>query len=158
MKYDKEEYLKKIIQLNLNKNKKIIWIGTIICFALVFVINTIIERDFYFNFMVAIIGAVFCYFILKKLICDSAKKINFINDIVCVNQEIFEDKIVEKVIKTNEVENSGEYYYKDMVFVKTDKCNFYLYLNSNAAIIVGKDKLKNVEDFKKILEANNLIK
>ena len=156
MKYSNEDYEKLVLALNMNKNKKIIWIGTIISVFLIFGITTLIEEDFYFNLVLSIGGSIVVYFSSKKSIYNSAKKVNFIKNIISIEQEIYEDKIVEKVLKTDGCENVGEYYYKDFIFVKEGKRHYYLYLNSNAAIIVDKEKLENKENFDKILKINNL--
>ena len=106
----------------------------------------------------ALFAAISVYFFLKKSVLDGAKKANFIKDINCIEQIVGEDKIIEKVIDYEGTENIGEYYFKDMLCAKEDKNNFYLYLNKNAAVIVGKSKIENINGFKEILIKNNLLK
>lgn len=158
MKYDLSEFKSLILQLNMSKYKKMIWWGSIIATVLSFIVSMLIDKDVYFNLFVSIIAGVVVWFVLKKSIMDSAKKINFVDDIIYMEQEILEDKIVEKVLKKGDIENVGEYYYKDIVFVKQDKAAFYLYLNNNVAIIIGKSKLENINDFEQKLKEYNLLK
>lgn len=158
MKYDLSEFKSLILQLNMSKYKKMIWWGSIIATVLSFIVSMLIDKDVYFNLFVSIIAGVVVWFVLKKSIMDSAKKINFVDDIIYMEQEILEDKIVEKVFKKGDIENVGEYYYKDIVFVKQDKAAFYLYLNNNVAIIIGKSKLENINDFEQKLKEYNLLK
>ena len=131
MRYSNEEYEKLIIDLNLNKNKKIIWIGAFLCLVIVFIVMTVFYKDISLAIPVSVFSFVGGYFLCRKLIYDNAKKANYIRDIKYVEQEIYEDKLVEKVVRTGEQENIGEYFYKDIVLVKEDKKNFYLYLNMN---------------------------
>ena len=158
MKYTKNEYEDKIIQLSMNKNKNLVLICLSVAFVIVFSMTGLNDSDFVFNFIIAIVIAISFYFAFKKFLYNNAKKANLTSDIVYVEQEIYEDKIIEKVVKVGDAINSGEYYYKDIEFVKEDKNNFYLYLNKNAAIIVDKNKLDNKQNFKKILKDNKLIK
>ena len=150
--YDKDEYLKMVIGLNVNRNRKVFIIASSAFFLFCIVIGIILKHDFCFNIVLAIGLSLAFYFYLRNTILSSAKKANFVADIISVEQIIFEDKIVEKVKKKDNVENVGEYYYSDIAFVKEDKFNLYLYLNPNAAVIVSKSKLDNLDDFMKLLE------
>ena len=158
MRYNNYEYEEMVLALNENKNKKTMWGGFFIAFIISFVASHFIDKDFYFNFILALIAAFVTKNFVKKSICENAKKVNFIKDIISVEQTIYENKITEKVIRTGDIEMSGEYYYKDVVMVKEDKENFYIYLNNNSAIIVNKSKLENVKWFKKVLADNELVK
>jgi len=157
MRYSVDEYEDSIIQLNLNKSKKIIKIATIVTIILTFIITSIIKWDPYFNSILSIFAAIAVFYSLRKIIKDSTKRINFTKDIAAIEQDFDNDKIVEKVIRKDNVETNGEYYYKDIAFVKEDKSNYYLYLNNKSAIIVIKRKFENIEQFKKILIDNKLI-
>lgn len=158
IKYSGEEYKMLILQLNANKNKKFMLIMSLVSAVIGFVVGIIIDDDMYFNFVLAFSAAIATYYIMKKNITDNAKKVNFMRDITSVEQKIDEEKIEEKVFRKNGTINEGKYSYKDISFVKQDKHNFYLYLNNEAAIVVGKAKLENVDYFKKILQEHEFIK
>lgn len=158
IKYSGEEYKMLILQLNANKNKKFMLIMSLVSAVIGFVVGIIIDDDMYFNFVLAFAAAVATYYIMKKNITDNAKKVNFMRDITSVEQKIDDEKIEEKVFRKNGTINEGKYSYKDISFVKQDKYNFYLYLNNEAAIVVGKAKLENVDYFKKILQEHEFIK
>ena len=157
MKFSREEYEDMIIRLNYNKNKMMVMVMATVSAILAFVVGMLIDGGVYFSAVLAIAAAIGARFAIKKSIIDNAKKVNFLRTINFVEQEIYRDKIVEKVVRTGEAENCGEYYYRDIGFVREDKFNFYLYLNDDSAIIVSKNKLGNIEDFEKILRANDLI-
>lgn len=156
--YSGEEYKMLILQLNANKNKKLMLIGSLVSAVIGFIVGIVIDDDMYFNFVLAFAAALATYYIMKKNITDNAKKVNFMRDIVRVEQTITEYKIHEKVVRKSGVINEGEYSYKDISYVKQDKLNFYLYLNNEAALVVGKSKLKNVDEFKNILLKHEFIK
>lgn len=158
IKYSGEEYKMLILQLNANKNKKFMLIMSLVSAVIGFVVGIIIDDDMYFNFVLAFAAAVATYYIMKKNITDNAKKVNFMRDITSVEQKIDDEKIEEKVFRKNGTINEGKYSYKDISFVKQDKYNFYLYLNNEAAIVIGKAKLENVDYFKKILQEHEFIK
>lgn len=158
IKYSGEEYKMLILQLNANKNKKFMLIMSLVSAVIGFVVGIIIDDDMYFNFVLAFAAAVATYYIMKKNITDNAKKVNFMRDITGVEQKIDDEKIEEKVFRKNGTINEGKYSYKDISFVKQDKYNFYLYLNNEAAIVIGKAKLENVDYFKKILQEHEFIK
>ena len=157
MRYNVDEYEDSIIQLNLNKSKKVTIIGTFVTPVLTFIITSIIKWDLYFNFVLSVFASIAVFYSVRKIVKDGAKRMNFTKDILAIEQEYDNDKITEKVIRKGNTETSGEYYYKDIAFVKEDKRNYYLYLNNNAAIIVIKSKLENISHFKKILIDNKLI-
>lgn len=158
MKYNNYEYEEMILALNVNKNKKTIGGSFFIAFIITFVISHFIDKDFYFNLILGFIAGFVIKNFVKKSIYENAKKVNFVNDIISIEQTVYEDKIMEKVFRKGDIEMSGEYYYKDVVMVKEDKENFYIYLNNNSAIIVNKSKLENVKWFKKVLADNKLVK
>jgi hypothetical protein len=157
MKYSCEEYEELIISLNLNKNRRFIYLISLVSAVVAFVVGMIIDSSFSFSVVLAVATAIGAYFSFKKSILESAKKANFLRTIKFVEQNICEDRIVEKVVRVGNVENCGEYYYRDIAFVRDDKLNFYLYLNDDTAIVVNKSKLGDVANFEKILKANNLI-
>lgn len=158
MEYTSEEYKKMIMQMNMNKNKKILWIGAIVCATISFIITTIIARDFYFNLVLSLMAAIAVWFILRKIIVDAVKKVNITDDIVSVEQKIYDNKISQKIIKKKGLQNSIDFYYKDVQFLRQDRDNYYLYFDSNVAIIINKLKIENKEAFKKRLQSNNLLK
>ena len=128
MKYSNYEYEEMVLALNANKNKKTISLSFFVAFIISFVVSHFIDKDFYFDFILSLIAAFVTRHFVKKSIYENARKVNVINDIISIEQTIYEDKITEKVIKTGNVEMSGEYYYKDVIAVKEDKENFYIYL------------------------------
>lgn len=158
MEYTSEEYKKMIMQMNMNKNKKTLWIGAIVCATISFIITTIIARDFYFNLVLSLMAAIAVWFILRKIIVDAVKKVNITDDIVSVEQKIYDNKISQKIIKKKGLQNSIDFYYKDVQFLRQDRDNYYLYFDSNVAIIINKLKIENKEAFKKRLQSNNLLK
>ena len=158
MKYNGHEYENMVVELNLNKNKKIIVGSFFVAFIITFIVIRFIDNDFYFNVILALIAGFATKSCVKKSVCENSRKTNFVRDIKIVEQVVCKDKILEKVTRDSGVENNGEYYYRDMILVKEDKNNFYMYLNNNSAIIVGKNKLDDICGFKKILRDNDLIK
>lgn len=158
MEYTKEEYTKMIMQMNMNKNKKLLWIGSTVCTAISFILTTIIENDFYFNIVISIMAGIAVWFILRKIIKDAVKRVNITDDIVSVEQKIHDDKISQKIIKKKGLQNSVNFYYKDIEFVRQDGDNYYLYFNTNVALIVNKLKIENKEKFKKNLQSHSLVK
>ena len=123
-----------VLALNANKNKKTISLSFFVAFIISFVVSHFIDKDFYFDFILSLIAAFVTRHFVKKSIYENARKVNVINDIISIEQTIYEDKITEKVIKTGNVEMSGEYYYKDVIAVKEDKENFYIYLKSTPPV------------------------
>ena len=122
-----------------------------------FVICIIIERDLFFSVVISIGALFFSRYLLKNNIKENTKKSKFSKGLIYIEQIIYEDKIIEKVYWEKNIENTSEYYYKNVKMLKEDKNNFYLYLNDNSALIVNKSKLENIDQFEKILKANNLI-
>lgn len=158
MKYNQEEYKNLVIDLNVNKSNKTMWLSSIVFSIVILVISIINYKEFYFSFVLSIFVFVLMRYLMKKVLMDTAKKSNFVDDIDYVEQIIDEEKIIEETVKRNGTTNKGEYYYKDISFVKEDKKNYYLYLNSTIAIVVSKGKLENENDFRNKLSKNNLIK
>ena len=156
--YSGEDFKLLILQLNANNNKKMMLIASLVSAIIGFVVGVILDDDLFFNFVLAFAAAIAAYYIMKKNITDNAKKVNFMRDIVRIEQTITEDKIREKVIRKNGAVNEGEFSLSEISFVKQDKLNFYLYLSNEAALVVSKSKLKNVDEFKNILIKNNFVK
>ena len=158
MKISGAEYEKMILGLNLNKNRKMIWISTLVAVVGSFIVSMLIQNDIYFNVIISIFAGAGTCFVVRKMLVDGVNKANFVKDIVGVEQELREDRIMEKVVKRDGTVNSGEYYYKDIAFVREDKACFYLYLSSTAALIINKGKLDDLDSFKRKLKENNLLK
>lgn len=154
MKYDFKEYEKMIEELNMNKNRYVYLTGTVAVAITMLLIG-------FFQYKMDVVTCVFYsglitimyYYLLKYIIIRNAKNINMSNKIVSVEIEIKEDVLIERVIKENNNENISECNYLDVSKIKEDKNNFYLYLTKNAAIIISKEKLEDIENFKKLLEA-----
>ena len=157
MRFDREEYRQLIMDLNFNKSKGMLWGSSLLAAIISFIVTMFIDSSIYFNIVIALIAGFATYFYIRKSVAKNAEKLNFLDNINSVNQTIYEDKIVEVVVSTDGEEAYCEYYYKDIFFVKQDKKNFYLYLNFNAAVIVSKDKLDDINSFVEILRQNNLI-
>lgn len=158
MQYSNEEYKNMIMQMNMNKNRKVIWIGALICSVISFILTILTYDNFYFDLTISLIAGIVVWFILRKMIVDAVKRVNLTDDIVSVEQKIYDNKISQKIVKQKGVQNNIDFYYKDVSFVKQDKSNYYLYFDTNVAIIVNKLKIENKEDFKNSLKVNNLIK
>lgn len=158
MRYNHDEYEQMVFDLNICRSKKVMVIGAVVTSIISFIIMLVFYKDIYFGLVIAIIAALVTYFFTRKAVLDSAKKANFIKNIKYIDQTINEDKIVEKVVDYQELENIGEYYFDDMICSKDDDKNFYLYLNKNAAVIVSKSKIENINSFKEILIKHNLLK
>ena len=158
MRYEHDEYEQMVLDLNISRSKKIMLIGAIVTSIICFIVMVAFYKDISFSIVIAVVAAFVTYFFTKKTIIDSAKKANFIKNIKYIEQTFDEEKLVEKVVDYQELENVGEYHFKDMVEAKEDNKNFYLYLNKNAAVIVVKSKIENINSFKEILIKNNLLK
>lgn len=153
-----KEYEKMVAELSLNRSKYVIVSGTVLTILLGFFANFILDRDLISSIVSGILAGIIFYFAFRAIISSSAKKINCLNKVVGVEQEILEDRIIERVIKEEDSVNEGIYYYKDIIVLKEDKNNFYLYINKNAAVIVNKDKVEELEKFKLVLRNHKLLK
>ena len=158
MKYDHNEYEQMVLDLNISRSKKIILCEALAAAIITFIAISLIYKDYAFGAILALLVSLVSYIFAKKTILDSAKKANFIKNINYIEQTISEDKIIEKVVDYEGLENIGEYYFKDMLYTKEDNKNLYLYLNKNAAVIVAKNKIENINGFKEILISHNLLK
>jgi hypothetical protein len=91
MKYSCEEYEELIISLNLNKNRRFIYLISLVSAVVAFVVGMIIDSSFSFSVVLAVATAIGAYFSFKKSILESAKKANFLRTIKFVEQNICED-------------------------------------------------------------------
>jgi hypothetical protein len=158
IRYSKDAYEKQIFQLNIRKNKKLLFFLPFLGFVITLVIGLIAKEDLFFCLPLGIIVAVAVKYYFKKYIIENAKKFNYIKDIKYIEQWIDNKGIVEKVVRIDGIEEVNEYLWKDVVKVSEDKWNYYLYLEIGAAIIVDKRVEENKQQLQKILKANNLIK
>lgn len=158
MKINFKEYEEMVKQLNMNRNKCVFIIGTLIVIFFSFLINYIRYGEFVINLIVSLLAGALFYFVMRFLVISSAKKINMTNKLVELYQEIEKDKIIEKVIKEGNVETVSEYKFSDIIKVKEDKNNLYLYLTKNGAIIISKEKAGNIDSLKTIINEKCCIK
>ena len=150
MKYTYGEYYKMIKQLNLNRNKYVLIIGTVITFVGSFFINYIQDNKLFINLLTAVICSIIFYYIMRNIIINNARKLNKVNKFIKMKQEMSEEFIIE-IEKTENKSIGNKYLYSDVVKVREDKFNFYLYLAKNKALVVSKEKLDNIKEFKQII-------
>ena len=150
MKYTYGEYYKMIKQLNLNRNKYVLIIGTVITFVGSFFINYIQDNKLFINLLTAVICSIIFYYIMRNIIINNARKLNKVNKFIEMKQEMSEEFIIE-IEKTENKSIGNKYLYSDVVKVREDKFNFYLYLAKNKALVVSKEKLDNIKEFKQII-------
>lgn len=161
MRINFKEYENMVVRLNWQKNKWVFIGGGIIVLIGCFLLNYLTGEGLLFSIITSLIGAIAYYFLLNYIIKNSAKKINSTSKLIYIEQEIRDDKIIEKAVNEDNTESYGEYNYTDVLKVKEDKYNYYLYMSANAAIIVNKEKLDDINKFKQIIDninKNNLEK
>lgn len=151
MKIAKDEFIKMVEQLSLNKYKTFNLIVSVIIFIAVNISCYIQKEGILISILTSLIVAMIFYFLIKNILKKTSRKINFVEDIVEIEQEIYEEKIVEKVKKKNGTETVSELVYKDIYKIKEDKNNFYLYLNSVSAMIISKNKIEDLNEFNKLI-------
>lgn len=156
--YNFEEYEKMVVELNKFRHKKLLIIGSIVTGVLVALTQFFVYGELLDVILGGIFGTLFFYFIFKYSINKAAKQVNSTNKIIEVKQEILNDRIIEKVLKEQKLENSSELKFADIYRLDEDKNNLYLWINKNAALIIRKDKISNIEDLKQIINKNNLEK
>jgi len=150
MKYTYSEYSRMITMLNINRNKYVLTIGTILSFILSFVINYSSNYKIEIILLSSLICSFIFYYIMRNIITNNAKKLNRNNKFIEMKQEISEDFIVEIEKRENEI-LENKYKFSSVVKVRKDKCNYYLYLEKNKAIIISKAKLKDQKEFEKLI-------
>lgn len=114
-----------------------------------FIIVYLYDGEFIIDFIVSTIMAIVFYKSLKKTLSKVAKKSNRTEKLVELQTTIQSDYIEEIVMLENGLESTSKYYFKDILKVKEDKYNFYLFIINNSAIIINKQKLENIEVFRK---------
>lgn len=153
-----EEYEQMVIGLNKIKNRKILICGSIVTSLLVAITQFFIYGDALDVILGAIFGFLFFYFIFRYSIIKAAKQVNNTNKIIEVQQEILDDRIVERVIKEQNMENLSELKFDDVYKVEEDKDNLYLWINKAFALIIMKNKIDNIDELKERINKNNLEK
>lgn len=158
IKINYKEYEEMVYQFSVTHNKKIFYISGVSVFVTIFLIEMFVKYNLFSGLFYAILMTTIFLLIYKKSIKSASNKLNTANKVVCVELEIFEDRIEEKTIKENNIENLIVLKYEDVVKLKEDKYNFYLYMSEIEAIIVKRDKLPNIDAFRQIINKNNLAK
>ncbi len=152
MKLNKHEYEKMLRELNVNKNKWVIIIGSLLAGLLCFSINFMIVKEMYISITIGFFGLIIFAWTFINIVENNAKKAYLVNRVKSVEILIEEDKIIEKVIRENGEESVGEYKYEDIIKIRNDRNNFYLYIDKKSALVIDKKKLDNIIEFKKTLK------
>ena len=152
MKINFKEYEDMVVQFNLYVYR---WMYTwllIIAFGVSFMASSFKNNEYLINLIVYVVIGIVSSFVVKKAIGRSAKKVNGTNKIIEIETTISEDGIIEKVTTQDNVESTNEYRYKDLVKVREDKYNFYLFITNKQAIVISKQKLENIELFRNLIK------
>ena len=68
----------------------------------------------------------------------------------------FTEKIEQYVKLTNGSETKTEYNYEDIKEVVETNKGYYMFLENNTVLILGKADIENIDAFKQLLESKNL--
>ncbi len=150
MKIYKEEYNKMVEQFNYKHSGFLMELILFVVLVIVTVINCLFSENLFDIIMSIVVGVViylFSIYLFRKKIKESINNLK----IEYVEQEIFEDRINQTIFKSSQKELVGNFYYCDIIKVREDKNNFYLYINRNNAIVMSKRKMENSESFKQLL-------
>jgi hypothetical protein len=157
VKFNGYQYENMIIDLNINRSKKILLGSFFAAFATLFIVILIFLNDFYLGIIGGTMLGIAIYSGVKKYICENTKKAGLSKYVKSFDQKVFKTKIVEVLTNFEDKVSTVEYEYKDFVLVKIDRKNYYLYVSANSAIVIRKDTLADIETFENILKNHNLI-
>lgn len=152
MKINFKEYEEMVERFNLYVFRWVYVFLPIVVWLISFLVVYFDEGEVVINFIVCTIMAVVFQKISKKIIITSAKKVNRTNKVVELETMIYDDYIEEVARFENGVDSTSKYYFRDFMKVREDKHNFYLFIINNAAIIINKQKLENIEVFRKQIQ------
>ena len=160
MKISKEEYENSLMKLTLKQYHSICIMISLIFFISGFLANYLYDKEFVYDFIISLVIAIVFYFVFKSSLNKTAKKIILNNDIKYIEQEISEDSITQKIIKNNDEQLTNRYLLSNLIKIKEDENNFYLYVTKNEMIIVIKQKIENIDVFRNIIKekCHNCIK
>lgn len=152
MKVNFKEYEQMAVQFNFYHYRWLLIGMPFITSVCIFLVLSFDDRDYFMNFIFSVFFGILYNYASKKMIEKSAKQVNRTKKIVTLETTVEKEKIIETVYQENDVETRSEYSYTDIIKVKEDKYNFYLYITNKSVIIISKQKLENIETFRTIIK------
>lgn len=146
--YNEEEYSKLLYKAT----KKTRFITSLVGALFLGLLSFILINEISEKIVISIIISIFIFIIFYAfLIVILYKMIKSNNNLDKVEQIINDDEIIETVYLKNGKFNESIYKYSDVLKVKEDNSNYYLYIAVNCIIAISKNKIKDMDKFAEIL-------